>query len=118
MIATPRHLFNHNVVLTSGMGFDSYAEVDYTGSVPVSGSGLLKTTDEFAVTSAGVQTITRTSLTSDPAELPVSVRDKIEVTSGPAVVSGTTYRVTNMRAVVDSDGFHVLDISQLEEVEV
>ena len=47
-----------------------------------------------------------------------SVGDRFEVTSGPAIVSGTTYRISNVRAVVDVDGYHGLDISQLVESEI
>jgi hypothetical protein len=117
MIFVPNHLFNTNLVLTSGMGFDDYGEIHYTGSALVSGTGYLKSTDEFAVTNQGLQTVTRVEVFTSPAVMVPAVGDKLEVTSGPAISSGTTYRVTNVRAVVDVDGFHALNVSQLQEIE-
>ena len=118
MIFIPDHLFNTNLVLTSGMGFDDDGELTFAGSTLVSGTGYVKSTDEYTVTNAGIVTATRVQAFTSPAVMTPSVEDKIEVTSGPVVSSGTTYRVTSVRAVVDLDGFHATDVSQLEEIEI
>lgn len=118
MVFIPRHRFNTRMVLTSGMGFDSHGEVTYSGSAVVSGIGYLKSTDEYAVTNAGIATVTRNELFTAPDQMLPRVGDRFEVTSGPAISSGTRYRVTNVRAIVDLDGFHALDIANLTELEV
>ena len=118
MIFIPDHLFNTNLVLTSGMGFDDDGELTFAGSAPVSGTGFLKSTDEFTVTNAGIETALRVQIFTSPTVMSPAVGDQIEVTSGPVMSSGTTYRVTSVRAVVDPDGFHATDVSQLQEIEI
>ena len=118
MVFVPRHRFNTNLVLTSGMGFDDFGELTYSGSTPVSGTGYLKTTSQYQVTNAGIETFELVEAFTDPSELTLSAGDQLEVTSGPAVVSGTTHRVTSVRPIVGVDGFHALDISTLQEVEI
>jgi hypothetical protein len=118
MIFIPSHRFNTNLVLTSGMGFDDFGEINYTGSALVSGTGYLKSTDEFNINNGRIETVTRVEVFTSPAVMTPSVGDQMEVTSGSPIVSGTTYRVTNVRAVVDVDGFEALTISQLQEIEI
>jgi hypothetical protein len=117
MIFIPRHRFNTKLVVVSGMGFDSHGEMTYSGSTPVSGTGYLRSTDEFAVTNAGIATITRNELFTSP-ELHTGVGDRVQVMSGPTTISGLSYRVITVRNIVDVDGFEGLRISQLTELEV
>lgn len=111
MVGTPRHIFTTPVVLVSGMGSDAYGELTFSGSVPVSGTAYLKTTQQYQVTSAGIETLILVEAFTDPAELAPSVGDQLQVHT-------TTYRVTQVRPVIDRDGFHALDIAQLKEVEI
>ena len=118
MVFTPIHLFNHNIVLTSGMGFDDFGERTYAGSTLVSGTALVKTKDEMVVTNAGIATFTNTTMATNPRVLTPAVGDQMLVTSGPTIVSGTTYLVTNVRSYVDVDGFHGVDLLALQETEI
>lgn len=118
MVFIPSHRFNTNLVLTTGTGFDDFGELSFAGSVLTSGTGYLKSTDEFNVNNGKIETVTRVEVFTSPAVMTPSVGDQMEVTSGPPLVSGTTYRVTNVRAVVDVDGFHAVDISTLQETEI
>ena len=81
MIFIPNHLFNTNLVLTSGMGFDDDGELSFAGSTLVSGTGFLKSTDEYTVTNAGIVTATHVQIFTSPEVMVPAVGDKIEVTS-------------------------------------
>ncbi len=111
MVGTPRHIFTTPVVLVSGVGFDAFGELTFSGSVPVSGSGYLKTTQQYQVTNAGIETLNLVEVFTDPAELAPAVGDQFQA-------QATTYRVTQVRPVIDRDGFHALDIAQLKQVEI
>lgn len=118
MTFIPSHLFNQNLVLTSGMGFDDFGEIDYTGSTLVSGTGFIKTSDEIIVTNGTADTVTKVQAFTSPLVFTPSVGDQFEVTSGPPISSGTTYQITNVRANVDGGGFHAVDISTLQETDL
>jgi len=118
MTFVPSHLFNTNVVLTSGMGDDDFGEIDYTGSVIVSGTAFIKFTDEINVTNGVIETVTRVQAFTSPLVLTPGVGDQLEVTSGVAPASGTTYLITNVRPSVDGGGFHAVDISTLQETDL
>ena len=111
MVGTPRHIFTTPVVLVSGMGFDDFGELTFSGSVPASGSGYLKTTQQYQITNAGIETLNLVEIFTDPQELIPTVGDQLQA-------QATTYRVTQIRPVIDRDGFRALDISQLKEVEI
>jgi hypothetical protein len=100
------------------MGFDDFGERDYTGCALVSGTAYIKTTDESNINNNRIETVTKVQAFTSPLVMTPSVGDQIEVTSGPAPASGTTYLITNMRPVVDLEGFHVTNISTLEETEI
>jgi hypothetical protein len=110
MVGTPRHLFTTQVVIFSGTGFDDFGELVASGSIPVSGSAYVKTTQLYSVTNAGIESFNLVEIFTDPAELIPSVGDQLQIQS-------LTYRVTQVRPVIDRDGFHAVDISQLKEVD-
>jgi len=110
MVGVPRHIFTTPIVLVSGMGFDDFGELTFSGSIPVSGTAHFKTSVDYAATNAGIETLTRVEVFTDPAELSPSAGDQLQAQS-------LTYRVTQVRPVIDRDGFRAVDISQLKEVE-
>ena len=114
----PKHLWNTNIVLTSGMGSDDFGEIDYTGSALVSGTGYLKGKDEIIVTNGVVETVTNVTVVTSPLDFSPSVGDQLEVTSGPPTTSGITYLITNVRNIVDGTSFHAADISTLQETDL
>ena len=118
MIFVPRHLFNTQIVLASGMGNDDFGEIDYTGSTLISGTGYIKMADEIIVTNGLVETVTKVQAFTAPLDFTPSVGDRFEVTSGPLPASGTTYLITNIRPIVDGNGFHATDISTLQETDL
>lgn len=111
MVDTPTRILTTPVVLVSGIGFDGFGELTFTGSIPVSGSAYLKTTQQYQVTNAGIETLNLVEIFTDRVKLAPSVGDQLQA-------QAITYRVTQVRPVVDQDGFHALDISQLKEVEI
>jgi hypothetical protein len=111
MVGVPRLIFTTPIVLVSGVGFDDFGELTFSGSVPVSGSAYLKTSQQYAVTNAGIETLNLTEAFTDPRELFPTVGDQLQA-------QAITYRATQVRPVIDRDGFHAVDISQLKEVEI
>lgn len=109
MVAIPRRILTEPVVLVSGMGFDARGELTYSGSTVVSGSGYLKTNREYQVTPAGIVTFDRVEVLTDPGEMNPKPGDKIEAHS-------KTFRIGNVRPVVDRDGSTVVNIADVQEV--
>ena len=111
MVSAPSRIFNEPLVLTSGTGFDSFGELTISGSTPVSGTGYVKTTHQYAITNGAIESFNLIEAFTDPTQLTPEVGDQL-------LADTKTYRVTQVRPVIDQDGFHVLDISQLKEVEI
>ena len=110
MVAVPRRILTEAVVLTSGMGFDDNGEYIYSGSTPVSGSGYLKTTHEYQVTPAGIFTFDRVEVLTDPDQMNPAPGDQL-------LAHAKTFRVGNVRPIVDRDGVTVVNIASVTEIE-
>lgn len=109
MVAIPKRILTEPIVLITGTGFDGFGELAYSGQAVVSGSGYLKTTRELTVTAAGIASVDRLEMLSDPEEMTPRPGDKIQA-------QAKSFRVRHVRPVADRDGVIVVHISEVQEL--
>lgn len=110
MVSVPRRILTEPIVLVTGTGFDVFGELTYSGQAVVSGSGYLKTSRELTVTAAGIASVDRLEVLTDPEQMTPQPGDKIHA-------QANTFRVRSVRPIADRDGAIVLHLSEVQEVE-